>query len=220
MTTFVRICAVLALLSAACGATRPAPVSALNEYSEALRSGDYDKAYSMMSEEFRQTHTKEEFARVMKENKAEVSETASRLRGTHRRVQVTAWFDYGAGDRMKLVLEDGKWRVASNPVVFYSQATPRDALRSFVRAYKLERWDIMLRLVPKAYAEKMDEATVERQFKGPRREEVGMMMSRIEANIGAPIQDKGTEARMPYDDAEVVFTREDGLWKIKDPEDK
>jgi len=207
----------VAVVLGGCGTAKPAPVSALHKYSEALRGGDYDKAYAMMSEEFRETHSKDEFVRVMKENKAEVRETAHRLDSGHRGMEVSASFRYGAGDSLDLVLENGEWKIASNPVVFYSQASPRDALRSFVRAYKLERWDVMLRLIPSEYAAKMDVEKVKLQFLGPRRDEIELMMNSIEGHIDAPIQTKGTDARMAYGDTEVVFVREDGVWKIKDP---
>ena len=41
--------------------------------------------------------------------------------------------------------------IATNPLGFYDQSTPKAALRSFIRAYRLERWDIMLRFVPSSY---------------------------------------------------------------------
>lgn len=191
---------------------------ALEEYSEALEQGDYDDAYGMMSEEFRQAHSKDEFVRLMKENKPEVRETAARLRSEHQKVEVTARFRYGIGDSLELVLEAGEWRIASNPIAFYSQATPRDALRSFVRAYRLKRWDVMLALIPDQYAEKMSVDKVRYQFEGPRAEDVELMMQRLEENIDAPIKEKGGEARMSYHDAEVKFVREEGAWKIQDPD--
>ena len=64
---------------------------------------------------------------------------------------MSAEFEYGLGDQMRLVQENGRWRVATNPLAFYDQTTPKAALRSFIRAYRLERWDIMLRFVPTQY---------------------------------------------------------------------
>ena len=56
---------------------------------------------------------------------------------------------------MRLIQEGGQWRIATNPLGFYDQSTPKAALRSFIRAYRLERWDVMLRFVPNSYREKM-----------------------------------------------------------------
>jgi hypothetical protein len=206
------------VVAAGCGAPKPAAVSALNEYSEALRQGDFDRAYRMMSAEFHEAHSQEDFVKMMRQNRAEVRQTALRLQGRHQSMEVTARFRFGVGDELNLRLEDGAWRIASNPVAFYSQASPRDALRSFIRAYRLHRWDILLKLVPRQYAQQMTAEQVKRQFLGERRDEIEMMMNSIEAHIDAPIEERGGEARMPYADSEVRFTLEDGAWKISDPD--
>jgi hypothetical protein len=208
--------AALAIGAVACATGRPAPAAALAEYSAALSSGDYAKAYAMMSDEFRRAHSKEEFVRMMRDNPDEVRETAVRLRGPFTRVEMSAELRYGIGDQLRLVQEGGRWRIASDPLAFYSQSTPRDALRSFVRAYRLKRWDMMMRLIPTAYRERMTADKVRAQFQAS---ETVAMMNMLEANVEQPIQEKGTDARMPYgSNLEVEFVREDGLWKIKDPD--
>ena len=108
-------------------------------------------------------------------------------------------------------------RDASNPLGFYDQSTPKAALRSFIRAYRLERWDIMLRFVPNQYREKMDAAKMKAQFTGPSKEQVETLMNTLEANVDEPIVERGNDARMSYGDRfEVKFVKEDGVWKLKD----
>lgn len=200
-----------------CGSSASGPGATLEAYSNALRKEDYAAAYALMSAGYRDKHSKEEFVRMMKENSDEAGETAAQLRKNPKEIAVTAEFQYGHGDRMRLVREGDSWRIAVNPVQFYSQATPRDALRSFVRAYRLKRWDVMLRFVPNVYRERMDVEKLRAQFEGETREDMDVMMKTLEANIDEPITDKGNEARMPYGDRyEVKLIREDGLWKIRD----
>lgn len=171
----------------------------------------------MMSESFQAKHSREDFVRLMKEHGDEVAETAQKLSTQRKEVEVTAEFVHGLGDSMRLVQEDGEWRVAANPVSFYSQATPRDTLRSFVRAYTLKRWDVMLRFVPTKYRERMTVETMREQFEGAHREEIEGMMNMIRANLDEPIADKGNEARMTYGERyEVKFVLEEGQWKIQD----
>lgn len=218
-TLTVVVCApLLCLAFAGCPSKASrGPTSTLDIYGNALSESNYGRAYEMMSEQFRAKHSRKEFERMMKENRREVDETAARLKKAHRTFDVTAEFRYGLGDTMRLVREDGKWRIASNPIRFYTQTTPRDALRSFVRAYRLKRWDVMLRFVPNSYREKMSIDKMREQFEGMHRDENGSMMNMLEANLDEPIEDKGNEARMPYGDRyEVKFVREDGLWKIQD----
>lgn len=206
-----------ALALAACNGGSAGPTSTLDRYAKALEKKDYDGAYEMMSAGFRAKYSREDFVRMMRDNPQEVRETARRLEQGHRDVEVTAEFRYGLGDTMRLVREGDSWRIASDPVAFYSQSTPREALRSFVRAYRLERWDVMLRFIPEDYRERMTVEKLREQFQGQHRDEIALMMNMIEANLDEPIDDKGNEARMPYGERfEVSFVREDGLWRIKD----
>jgi hypothetical protein len=154
---------------------------------------------------------------MMRDNIREVDETADRLRGKKGNLEVSAEFAYGVGDKMLLVQEGGRWRIASNPLGFYDQATPRAALRSFLRAYHLERWDVMLKFVPNAYREKMDVAKMKAQFTGPSKEAMENMILSLEANIDDPIIERGNDAKMTYGERfEVRFMKEDGVWKLKD----
>jgi len=214
----VFVCATLSICGlSACGGTTKGPTNVLDHYSLALKAKKYDQAYALMSEQFRARHSKEEFVRMMKENAREVGETANRLKAAHKAFKVTAEFRYGLGDTMRLVRQNGQWRIASNPIHFYSHASPREALRSFIRAYNLKRWDVMLMFVPDKYRKRMNIDKVKKQFHGDDREAMASMMNMLEANIDEPIQDKGNEARMPYGEKyEVTFLREDGKWKIQD----
>jgi hypothetical protein len=207
--------ALASLLVAGCGGG--APHRALRSYGAALGEGDFGQAYSMMSEEFRSEFTRDEFIKMMQSNKREVSETANRLRKSPSRVEVSAEFHYGFGDALRLVEEGGQWKIDSDPMVFYSQKTPQQSLRSFLRAYRLKRWDVMLRFVPKTYAERMNVERIKEQFDGPGRDEIAQRVTMLEANLDGPVSEKGNQARMPYGEKyEVKFVRESGLWKIRD----
>lgn len=214
----VSISAVLALV-VVCGACsrNKGPSQTLDKYGRALKDRDYASAYELMSSSFRGKVSREDYIRMMRDNPKEVDETADRLRGKKGNLEVTAEFEYGLGDRMLLVQEDGKWRIAANPLGFYDQSTPRNALRSFLRAYHLERWDVMLRFVPNAYREKMDANKMREQFTGPSKEQMENLIRTLEANVDEPIIERGNDAKMNYGDRfKVEFTKEDGAWKLKD----
>jgi hypothetical protein len=154
---------------------------------------------------------------MMHDNGREADETAERLTGRRGNLEVSAEFEYGFGDQMRLVQEDGRWRIATNPLAFYDQSSPKAALRSFIRAYRLARWEIMLRFVPNTYRERMDAKKLEAQFTGPSKEQMETLMNALEQNADSPISEHGAEARMAYGDHfEVKFVKEDGAWKLKD----
>jgi hypothetical protein len=212
----VRILAYVCVLACACGPTR-GPSETLDKYGRALKNHDFGAAYDLMSSSFRGKISREEYARMMRDNPREVDETSDRLRGKHGGIEVTAEFEYGLGDQMRLVQEDGRWKVATNPMSFYDQTTPKSTLRSFLRAYRLERWDVMLRFVPNQYRAKMDASKMKQQFTGPSREQMEALMNTLEANVDEQIDERGNSARMAYGDKyEVKFVKEDGVWKLKD----
>jgi len=206
----------ISLALAAC-AHGKGPSQALDHYGLALKNHDFGQAYDLMSSAFRAKVSRDDYVRMMRDNPREVDETAERLRGKHGSLEVSAEFEYGLGDQMRLVQEDGQWRVATNPLGFYDQTTPKAALRSFLRAYRLERWDVMLRFVPNAYREKMTAAMMKLQFTGGSKDQMETLMNTLEANVDEPIIERGNDARMAYGDRyEVKFVKEDGVWKLKD----
>lgn len=193
------------------------PERTLARYGRALENRDYGESYELMSSSFRSRVSRETYARMMRDNPREVSETAKQLRGARGNLEISAQFDYGFGDDMSLVLEHGEWKLQSNPLAFYDQTSPKAALRSFVRAYRLARWDILLRFVPNAYRERMDAAKVKVQFTGASKEHLEALMAALEAHVDQPIVERGNDARMGYADKyEIAFIREDGIWKVKD----
>src|SRR5678809_267119 len=178
------LCAALVVMLGAIGCGPPkGPSQTLDKYGRALKNHDFANAYDLMSSSFRGKVSKEDYVRMMRDNPREVDETADRLRGKHGSLEVSAEFEYGLGDQMRLVQEGGRWKIASNPLAFYDQSTPKAALRSFIRAYRLERWDIMLRFVPSQYREKMDAAKMKAQFTGPSKEQMETLMNTLEANV-------------------------------------
>lgn len=202
--------------SVGCGGSAP-PAAALDRYASALRARNYDAAYELMSTRFRATVSRDEFVAMLRDNPREVAETADRLGGRSRRLEVTAVLRYGLGDELELVQEGGAWRIVTNPLAFYDQSTPRAALRSFLRAYRLERWDVVLRFVPRAYAELMNADKVKEQFTGERQEEMAQLVNQLEANVDEPIEEQGNDARLHYGPGyEVKFVKEDGRWRLKD----
>jgi hypothetical protein len=206
----------LCLGVAACGASQ-GPDRTLDSYGTALKNRDFAAAYDLMSSSFRGKVSRADFQRMMRDSGREVADTADRLRGRKGNVEVSAELEYGLGDTMRLVQEGGQWKIASNPMAFYDQSTPKAALRSFIRAYRLGRWEVMMRFVPNSYSEKMDANKIQAQFSGPSREQMENLINTLEANVDEPIVERGNDARMTYGDRyTVLFLREDGAWKLKD----
>jgi hypothetical protein len=212
-----------AVLCAGCaagpGGRAADPHRALKAYAQAIDSSKYDTAYGMMTADFRKRHNQQEFVRMLRDNPDALKQAVSQLKGPVDRVELQAELSYAEGDKLRLVVEQGQWKIASDPVDFYSQRTPAEALRSFVRAIERRRYDIVLRFVPAKWAGKMTVDTMRKQWEGEKQGEVKQLLGNLKANLKAQIHTSGDRANMPYGEKhEVRFVREDSLWKIEDPD--
>ncbi|HEY8432414.1 MAG TPA: hypothetical protein VIL20_28780 [Sandaracinaceae bacterium] len=211
----------LSLLLSGCpgigaGATPEGTVAA---FAAALRDGRIADAYALMSESYRRRVSYEEFERYFRDYPDEVRETARALGERSGRAEQEAVVEYGEGETLRLTREGGQWRVSTDVVDFYDQSTPRAALRSFVRAMERGRYDVVLRLVPEADREGMTPERMREAWEGEGREEVERLVATLRASLDNPIEEVGDRATMHYGDRfRVQFVREDGVWRIEDPD--
>ncbi len=210
------------LAAGACGgrgAVVDGPQEVLAAYAEAVLAGRHDEAYALMSPAYRARHTQKEFVALLREGSAEQKTVLEQLRSKGARVEMEASIDLGEGDSLRLVVENGEWKIASDPLDFYGQRTPAEALRSFVRAIERRRYDLVLHFVPAKWAETMTAEKLRREWEGEKREEIAILVKNLKRNLTAPIHESGNRATRPYGERyEVRFVREDGLWKIEDPD--
>lgn len=214
-----RLGLIFVLLVAGCGSATPDPMVALRRYTDAAARGDCHAAYDMMSSEYQAETTEEEFCRAMRENPAEFREAVDALRRVSGEPDIVARVRYGLGDEISFVQEGGSWRIDSPVLDFYRQSTPREALRSFVRAIERRRYDVILRFVPNEYRERMSAEQLRELWEGSKREEIQQLLENLRASLDEPIEETGDRATMQYMDRYTCrFVREDGVWKIEDPD--
>ena len=218
---FVAAVSIACAIALGCGATNTTnPRSVLDAYAAALQAGRADDAYRMLSEDARRAITLEAFRTLVKQNKAEAFELGKSLARPTDDPYVTATVPLSSGDTITLVLEDGRWRIDASALDFYSQATPRQAIVGFIRAFSRKRWDVLLKYVPDAHKEGLTEdrlkaAWGEGKPEGKRVEEV---VEAVRQSLPtATIEETGDRATMAYGSAgTVLFVRERGAWKIED----
>lgn len=198
----------------------PSMRAVLNAYYMALQAGRYDRAYDQMSSSFRQKFTREQYIRLLQEDPAWLKQNIQRLSSGPSKIQMTARAQYANGEFLAMVEEGGAWKISVDPTDFYSQRSPREALHSFIKAVDRRRFDVLLRFVPTQWAAKMTTKMMRDAWDGTKKEEVATLLQNLKANQDAAIRLLGQDrASMPYGDKhEVRFIREDGLWKIEDPD--
>lgn len=205
----------------ACGprAVQATPDAVVSAYAEALLAGRIKEAYALMSQEFRRTHTLDAFEQLLKRDQKELALSLGHLRRDAGRLTVEAVVRYGNGDTLKLRSEGGVWRITTDPTDVYSQRTPAEALRSFVKALERKRYDIILRFAPTRWARELSADTLRRQWEGDRKGEAEVLLEALKAQLDMPIHTEGDRATLSYgENSQLRMIREDGLWKIEDPD--
>jgi hypothetical protein len=182
----------------------------LSAFESAVVAGRVDDAYTMMSADYRRTHDRAAFAHAL----APADRRPLSLRGA--RVELRADADLGDGEKLPLVFEDGQWRIARDPLDFYPQRAPEEALRSFLRAIDHQRWDVVLRFVPQRYRATITAELARKHWEGERRAEMQAELADVRAHLTEPMEISGDEARLTLGERkQVKLVREDGLWKVE-----
>ncbi|MFO0617673.1 MAG: hypothetical protein U0414_34080 [Polyangiaceae bacterium] len=160
--TWVALAAVItcgtASVAASCSSStyEQGPNDALRGYARALEENRIDDAYRYLSDDAKRSLTLEAFRRAVTENPTEVIEVARSLTRPTTDPVVVATVTVPSGEELRMVFEDGRWRVDASAVDLYSQGTPRQALVGFIRAFERKRYDVILRYVPDAERDGLD----------------------------------------------------------------
>jgi hypothetical protein len=211
----------LALIAGAqgCHPREPAsPREVLRAYALALQAGKAREAYDLLSDDAKKGMPFEAFARMVKENPEEMRTLSVALVRPTEAASVTATVTTPDGESLLLRYEGGRWHVDRSAIDVYAQDTPEAALRSFVRAFRNKRYDVMLRFAPDAKREGLDEKRLKTAFEGEQREELERLTQAIEAALPtAVIEHLGERATMSYGSGGTVeLVREHGVWKVEE----
>ncbi len=129
------------------------PAQTLSAYADALAEGRADDAYRLLSNEAKRSVSLEAFRRMVADNPEDVEDIARALARPGSTPVVRATVTAQSGDELQLVYEDGRWTIDGSAIDRYGQATPRQALEGFLRAFQRQRFDVLMRYVPDAERE-------------------------------------------------------------------
>jgi hypothetical protein len=194
------------------------PEAAVASLASALERRDVEGAYRLMSRRYREQVTLEEF-RALFSDQTEIEHTASRLRDRDGPAEEEASVTYGAHETLLLRHEGDAWRVVTDVIDWYSQRTPRQTVRSFVRAIEARRWDVLLRLLPEADREAMTEDRLREMLAGEGEEALDHLAAGMRDALDADIEEHGDHATLPYGERfRVELVREGDAWCVADPD--
>ena len=135
---------------------------------------------------------------------------------------VEARWAFGDG-ALVVVHADGRWALRDGVLGLYPCGTPEDALRSFVRAWRRERWDVVHRLAPRAVRERFAPAeTAERLRSSALRDLLDARAAALEEALApdvlptAPARVAADTLTIPYGPFHAAVVLEDGCWRVAD----
>lgn len=212
--------AIWILLPIACSAEKPvqSPKQALDAYALALSEGRERDAYDLLSDQAKNNISFEAFQRMIQENPDEVQDIAKALQRPAGPPLVTATVTTPNGDTLLMVYEDGAWRVDGSAIDLYSQATPQGAIFAFIRAFENKRYDVLMRFVPEAKREGLDEKKLKAAWEGEQAHEMERLVQALKAAMPtARVEVLGERATMAYGAGGTVeLLREQGAWKVEE----
>jgi hypothetical protein len=209
----------LLLFCFGCAHAPPTAEETLARFARALRDADADAAYAQLSTDYRARVPLAEFRRRLQQNPRETAETARALLRPAEPVEITAHAPYGDGEVVELVREPDGFHIRGDVTEFYPQHTPTATLRSFVRAMRRGRYDVVLRFVPRAEREGVTEDTLREAATGDEQDRIAAMLVALDAHAGGNFEVRGDHASLPYGGGRVLrLVREDGVWRVESPE--
>ncbi len=133
------------------------PSETLRAYSSAIQDKRIDDAYRYLSDDAKRSISLEAFRRAIEESPADALEVAQALARPSTDPVVTATVTVPTGEELHMVYEGGRWKIDAAAIDLYSQATPRQAIVGFIRAFERKRYDVLLKFVPDAEREGLDD---------------------------------------------------------------
>lgn len=205
-------------LELGCSQPHQAPRKAVGAYASALRRGEPKRAYRWLSAQARSQLTEAGFVDLYETHREAFLDLAQRLSKPSGPAELAASVRLPDGAELELVFEEGQWRVLAESLQLYRQDTPLEALRTFVRAYDRQRYDILLLLAPEATRAQTTEQELREAWEGEEQPTLQRIVIALRAGLQtAQVEAVGRRATVRYGTASVAqLVREGGDWKIED----
>jgi hypothetical protein len=205
-TRAVGLVAALAALSGGACASQslPDPRDAARRWAEAVQAGDGSAAYALLTATARRAHGRQGVARLLHSERSELLALGRAAAAPDAVLETSADVDFGNDRRARVVLEDGRFRVAAAGALPVGALTPRDALRELREVLARRSFAGLLRVLTRESAEELETglAKVVDALSEP-------------AGVDLDVEGRRATAQLPGGHR-VTLEREDGIWHVKD----
>lgn len=198
---------VLALAVGACGRPEvPDARDAARAYAAAVRRGDHQAVYGMMTQESQRALGLEGTRRVLRDAKAELERQANSVLQHESRVDAVATYRLRDGESAELTLTDEGFRVSAAGTFPTGARTPAQALEELRRALARRSYPALIRVLSS-------------ETQGALENEVKSLVEGLENAETLEVKVEGDSATVEVPGGRRVrLKRESGVWRVDDLE--
>lgn len=184
----------------------PEPEPTVAAYTAAVQAGDVEAVWAMMSEESRRAMSKDELARILREQEVELKEHAEGLTSPERTVRARAEIRFRDGEMVTLDLDEdeGAFRVSAADALPAAATSPAQALGQLRKVLARRSYQGLLRVLSPRTRAAMEE-------------DLRSLVEGLEQPESLDIDVTGDKATVAIPGGHRVrLVRKDGVWHVDD----
>lgn len=194
----------LVLLSACAPKPLPDPRLTARRWVDAVQAGDADATYALLTDTARRQHGRDGVARLLAADRRELLSLGQAAMASTAVLTTRADVRFGGDRTARVVLEEGRFRVAAAAALPAGAESPRDALRELREVLVQRSFAGLLRVLTRQSAESLD---------GGLEDLIEALAEPSTAQI--EVEGRRATARLPGGHS-VTLEREDGIWRVKE----
>jgi hypothetical protein len=198
----------LGLLLVSPGACAPKPLpdprSVAQRWADAMKKGDTDTAYELLSDDARRSFGRKGVAELLGQHRQELAQRGQATAAPHARLDASATVTFADDRSARVMLERGRYRVAAAGAFPAAAATPLDALRELREVLGRRSFRGLLRVLTRDTAQTLEGSLAD-------------LLKALDepSSVDIELEGRRAVAKLPGGHR-VELEREDGVWKVKE----
>lgn len=193
-----------ALLFSCAPRALPDPRVAARHWADAVEAGNESALYTMLTSDAQRVHGRDGVARSLATDRRELVGLGRAAAAPTAVLETRADVAYGADRTARVVLEEGRFRVAAAAALPAGAESPRDALRELRDVLSQRSFAGLLRVLTRDSAQSLD---------GGLEDLVDALAE--PATVQIDVEGRRATAQLPGGHT-VTLEREDGIWRVKE----
>lgn len=193
-----------AVLLACAPKALPDPRVAARQWADAVEAGDEAALYALLSDDARRAQGRDGVARSLATDKRELLALGRAAAAPTAALETRADVTFGSDRTARVVLEEGRFRIAAAAALPAGAESPRDALRELRDVLARRSFAGLLRVLTRDSAQSLD---------GGLEDIVGALAE--PSTVRIDVEGRRATAQLPGGHT-VTLEREDGIWRVKE----